>query len=91
MYSSTISSTSALDEGGWSTSTARALYKQERPGTRYKEGWVGTRACLDGCGKSRPAQGFYPRTVQPVASQSTELSRLEVSLAGKNVECSEGK
>jgi hypothetical protein len=30
---------------------------------------VGPGAGLDGCGKSRPPQGFDPRTVQPVASR----------------------
>jgi hypothetical protein len=28
---------------------------------------VGSRAGLDGCGRSRPPPGFDPRTVQPVA------------------------
>jgi len=32
---------------------------------------VGSRACLDGCGKSRPPPGFDPRTVQPAASRCT--------------------
>ena len=43
------------------------------PGLRYcthfTGGWVGPRAGLDGCRKSRPPQGFDPRTVQPVASR----------------------
>jgi len=45
-----------------------ALYPRERPGTCCTGGWVGSRACLNRCGKSRPPQGFGPRTVQPVAS-----------------------
>ena len=35
-------------------------------------GWVGPRAGLDVCGKSRPPPGFDPRTVQPVASRYTD-------------------
>ena len=42
--------------------------------TRYPfiEGWVGTNACLDGRGKSRPTLGFDPRTVRLVASRYTD-------------------
>jgi hypothetical protein len=32
--------------------------------------WVGSRAGLDGCGKSRPPTGIDPRTVQQVDSES---------------------
>jgi len=39
------------------------------PGIR---GWVISRAGLEGCGKSRPPQGFDPLTVQPVASRYTD-------------------
>jgi len=35
-------------------------------------GWVGPRAGLDGCEKSRPTTGFDPRTVQPVANRYTD-------------------
>jgi hypothetical protein len=31
-----------------------ALYPRERPGTHCTGGWVGPRAGLDRCGKSRP-------------------------------------
>jgi hypothetical protein len=51
--------------------TPRPLYNWERPGTHCIGGWVGSRAGLDGCGKSRPPPGFDPRTVQPVASRYT--------------------
>jgi hypothetical protein len=44
----------------------------DRPGTHCVGGWVGPRAGLDGCGKSRPPPGFDPRTVQPVASRYTD-------------------
>ena len=46
----------------------RPLYPRERTGTHCIRGWVGPRARLDGCGKSRPKPGFDPRIVQPVAS-----------------------
>jgi hypothetical protein len=35
-------------------------------------GWVGPRAGLEGCGKSRLPTGFERRTVQPVASRYTD-------------------
>jgi len=55
---------------GWViNATPRLLYPQKRPGTHCMGGWVGPRAGLDGCGKSRPPPGFDPRTVQPVASR----------------------
>jgi hypothetical protein len=38
----------------------------KRPGTHCVEGWVGPRAGLDGCGKSRPPPGIDPQTFQPV-------------------------
>ena len=40
---------------GWVVNaTARPLYPLERPGTHCIGGWVGPRAGLDGCVKSRP-------------------------------------
>ena len=42
------------------------------PGTHYIGGWVGSKAGLDGCGKSHPPPGFDPRTVQLVASRYTD-------------------
>ena len=35
-----------------------ALYSRERPGTHCTGGWVGPRAGLDRCGKSRPPAGI---------------------------------
>jgi len=32
-------------------------------------GWVGSRTCLDECGKPRPPPGFDPRTEEPVANR----------------------
>jgi hypothetical protein len=53
MYSSTLSLTSALDEG--------ALYPPKDPATHCIGGWVGPWACLEGCGKS-----CSHRTIKPV-------------------------
>jgi hypothetical protein len=40
---------------GWVVNaTLRPLYPQKIPGTHCVEDWVGPRAGLDGCGKSRP-------------------------------------
>ena len=49
-----------------------AVYSRERPGTHCTGGWMGLRAGLDRCGKSRPPPGFDPRTVQPVAIRYTD-------------------
>ena len=61
--------------GGVST-TPRPLYPQERTSTHCTGGWVGPRAGLDGCGKSRRHRNSipgHPRTVQSVASNIREL------------------
>ena len=40
---------------GWVVNTTpRPLYPREQPGAHCIGGWVGPRAGLDGCGKSRP-------------------------------------
>jgi len=60
---------------GWVVNvTSRLLCPRERPGTNCIGGWVGPRAGLDGCGKSRPPPGFDPRTVQPGASHYTNYA-----------------
>jgi len=57
---------------GWVVSaTPQPLYPRERPGTNCAGGWVGPRAGLNGCGKSRPPPRFDPRNVQPVAEVNT--------------------
>jgi hypothetical protein len=48
------------------------LPPRNRPGTNCIGGWIGPRAGLDSCEKSRPPPGFDPRTVQPVASRYTD-------------------
>ena len=62
------------DQRGWGVSvTPRPLFTPwERPGNHCTGGWVGPKAGLDKCGKSRPPPGFDPRTVQPVASRYTD-------------------
>ena len=58
---------------GWVVNvTPRPPYPRERPGTHCTGGWVGPRAGLEGCGKSRPPPGFDPRTVHDVASRYTD-------------------
>ena len=51
---------------GWLVSTTpRPLYPRERPGTCCTGGWVGPRAGLDGCGKSRPHRDSIPGPSSP--------------------------
>jgi hypothetical protein len=46
---------------GWVVSaTPRPLYPRERPGTHCTGGWVGLRAGLDECEKSRPHRDSTP-------------------------------
>jgi len=66
---------------GWMINARpRPLYPRERPGTHCIGGWVGPRAGLDDCGKSRSPPGFDPRTVQPVASRYTDWAIPALSL-----------
>jgi len=37
-----------------SNAMPRPLYPRDRPGTQRTESWVGLKAGLNGCGKSRP-------------------------------------
>jgi hypothetical protein len=48
---------------------AAALYPRERPGTHCTGGWVGLRAGLDRCGKSRPPNRIRSPD-RPACSQS---------------------
>jgi hypothetical protein len=58
---------------GWAVNaTPRPLYPLERPGNLCIGGWMGPRAGLEECGKSRLPPEFDPRTVQPVASRYTD-------------------
>jgi len=53
---------------GWSTPRPGRFNPRGRPGIHCRGGWMGSRAGLDRCGKSRPPPGFDLRTVHPVAS-----------------------
>ena len=57
-----------------------AFYPRERPGTHFTGGWVGPRAGLDSCVKSRPPTGFDPRTVQHIASRCTDYATRPTNL-----------
>ena len=74
MYSYTLSLTSVLEGGGggWSTPSAGPFTPGKRDGTHHIGSWMGPRAGLDWCGKSRPPPAFDSRTVQPVASRYTD-------------------
>jgi hypothetical protein len=51
---------------GWVVSTTlRPLYPRERPGTHCTGGWVGPRAGLDVCEKSRPHRDLIPGPSSP--------------------------
>ena len=71
-YSSTLSLTSALDEGGWSTPRpARFTPWKDQVPIVYEAGWApGT--VWKSTEKLAPPPGFDPRTVQPVATRFTD-------------------
>jgi hypothetical protein len=64
-YSSTLSLTSAQDGVGRQHQIPAALSPGNRPGTHCVGGWVGPRAGLDGCGKSRPYRHSIPGPSSP--------------------------
>ena len=47
------------------STTPRPLYPRERPGTHCTGGWVGPRAGLERCGKSRPHRDSIPGPSSP--------------------------
>jgi len=53
--------TTALEGGEGSASCPGRSLPRERPGTHCTRGWVGPRAGLDRCGKSRPHRDTIPR------------------------------
>jgi hypothetical protein len=59
IYSSTLFNLGV--RWGWAVNTTpRPLYPRERPGTDCIGGWMGPKAGLDGCEKSRPHQDSIP-------------------------------
>ena len=64
--------TTALEWGEGSASRPGRSLPRESPIIHCTGGWVGPRPGLERCGKSRPPPGFDPRTVQPVASRSSD-------------------
>jgi hypothetical protein len=60
---------------GWVVNAMpRPAYSRERPCIHCIGDWVDPMAGLEGCGKILPPKGFYPRTVQPVASRYTNCA-----------------
>jgi len=57
--------TTTLEGGDVSVSPLAALYPRERPGTHCTGGWVGPRAGLDRCGKSRRHRHSIPGPSSP--------------------------
>ena len=60
-----ITLTSALDGVSGQHQAPAGLPPGERPGTHYTGDWVGPRAGLDGCGKSRLHMDSIPGTSSP--------------------------
>jgi len=57
--------TTALEGGQGSASRPAALYPRERPSTHCTGGWVGPRAGLNRCGKSRLHRDSIPGQSSP--------------------------
>jgi hypothetical protein len=79
-YTSTLSLTSALDEGSWSTPRPGRFTPEKQ--TRYPlYRRLGGPQCRSGRGlKISSPPGFDPRTVQPVASRYTENAIIYVCI-----------
>ena len=67
VYSSTLSSTSALDGGGWSQARPRRFTAGKKSRYPLYRGLGGPQGR-----KISPPPGYKPRTVQPVASRYTD-------------------
>jgi hypothetical protein len=65
--------TSALDEGGWSTTRPGRFYPRETRGTHRTGGWVGPGPVWIGA-ENLPPPGFDPRIFQPVASRCNDCA-----------------
>ena len=66
-YSCTLFLTSALEGVRGQCHAPAAPYPRERPGTHCAGGWVGLRAGLDRCGKSRSQRDSIPGPSSPQA------------------------
>ena len=77
--------TAALEGGEWSAARPDRTYPRERPGTHFTGGWVGPRAGLGGCEKSRPHRDSI--LDRPARSQS--LYRLRYRAHSKYQVCRE--
>ena len=75
--SSTLSLTSVLVGVGGQRQEPVALSPGRSSGTRCAEGWLESRAGLDGSGKSRLHRDLIPGTVQPVAGRYSQLAFLK--------------
>jgi hypothetical protein len=64
-YSAILSLTSVLDGVGGQRHASAALPAGKRSGSNFIGGWVGPRAGLDGCGKSRPHRDPTPGPSSP--------------------------
>ena len=65
MYSSTLSLVPALHRVGGQRNAPAALPPGKKPGTHCIGGWVGPRAGLKWCGKSRPHRDSIPGSSKP--------------------------
>jgi hypothetical protein len=75
-----------LDGGGWSKPLTRRFTTGKRDGTHCLRGWVGIKACMDGC--ENTPQGFDPRTFRPVTSLYTatlHVYHLLIQSSGKYI------
>ena len=72
-YSSTLSLTSALDGGGWSTPRPGRFTPKKDPVGSYRR-LGGPQGQSGGVRKISPPPGFDPRTIQPVASCYTDCA-----------------
>jgi hypothetical protein len=80
-YSSTLSLTSALDEGGWSTPRPSCFTPRKK--TRYPlyRRLGGPQGRSGRLRKISPPPGFDPRTVQPAASRYTNYAKDSVTFS----------
>jgi hypothetical protein len=74
------------------STTPRPLYPREIPGTHCTGGWVGLRASLDVCEKSRPHRDSIPgpSSPQPVAIPTEELGligRVILTISVQSSDC----